>query len=203
MVLILALTTVVSSSHLVQAQAACSVQVSSQPSASSQYSPTYNGNSSYIQLTVPLSAYCGYSTGQLYAVGNAYDMVTNAMVGYATTAMNPVNDYYSTQMIFNLPPSIIEHPLQMIVSVYDNSYNNGMYNYGGYAYYNGMMATTDFTVTVHSSYQMGYNQNGYSNNYPYYPPGYYNGQCYYDYQYVYMYYYNGNYYYGNCYYGQP
>jgi hypothetical protein len=154
----------------------------------------------------------GGSYGQLWAVGNVYDTVANSNVGSNSIAMNSNGGYYSGQLVFTLPSSVVEHLLQVSISVY-SSYNSGQYG--------SLVATSSPTVTIHSGSL--YNNNQY-NNYPYssyyygYPNYYYqNGYTYYYYPSYYYYsnptyhngnscfngqtivYYNGAYYYASCY----
>lgn len=217
----------VAASGLVFAQYSCPVQVST-ASASTQYygSNAYGSNNPYnIQMTMPISMSCPYmggTYGQLWAVGNVYDTVANTNVGSNSIVMNSNGGYYSGQLAFTLPSSVVEHLLQVSISVY-SSYNNGQYG--------SLVATSSSTVTIHSSAL--YNNNQYNNNpyysnynnYPYssyyygYPTYYYyqNGYMYYYYPYNYyssspnnyqgnscfngqaIVYYNGAYYYASCY----
>jgi hypothetical protein len=185
----------------------CGVQVGS-VAANTQYSQgSYYGQSgSYnVQMTVPISTNCPGNGAQLWAVGNAYDTTSNSNVGSANVVMNSNNGYYAANLVFTLPSSIIEHLLQVQITVY-NSYSNGQYA--------GIVATSSPTVTIHASsmyyppsnsYNNG-NNNGYSYSNGYcngYPCGYYNGYYYYSYQSnpYYYYYYNGYpYYYSYPYY---
>ena len=152
-----------------------------------QYNP-YN-----IQLTVPISMGCQNAGAQLWAVGTVYDTVTSTNLGSNNVIMNSNNGYYTGQFTFNLPSSVVEHQLQVQIQVY-NGYNNGQYN--------GLVATSSPTVTIHSSNTYNPPSNSYS-YYNGYPNGYYNGYYYY-YGYPYYYYYsNGSpyYYYPYYYYG--
>ena len=177
----------------------CGMQVGS-VSATTQYSGSnyYGMNSPWnIQMTVPVSTSC--QGGQLWAVGNVYDTVANTNVGSNSVIMNTNNGYFSGQLVFTLPPSVVEHLLQVQISMY-NSYNNGQYS--------GLVATSSPTVTIHSSYPSNYYYNAPSNSYSYsnsyyngYPSGYYNGYYYYSYPYYYpSYYYYSN---GYTYYYYP
>ncbi len=62
----------------------------------------------------------------MWAVGNAYDTVANTNLGSASTAINSNGGYNSGQLVFTLPPSVVEHALQISITVYGN-YNNGQY----------------------------------------------------------------------------
>jgi len=151
-----------------------------------------------IQLTLPLSTSCQNVGGQLWAVGNVYDTVSNSNLGSANSAINFNGGYYSGQLVFTLPSSVVEHLLQVSISIYSN-YNNGQYG--------SVVGGTSQTLTIHAN-------SSYSNpGYPYngnYPPNYNNGyQMYYCYQNGYCYYYPSNYYnypnyqqVGSCYNGQ-
>jgi hypothetical protein len=211
---LLPLAVVAASSGLVFAQYSCPVQVST-ASASTRYygSNAYGPNNPWnIQMTMPISMSCPYmggSYGQLWAVGNVYDTVTNTNVGSNNIVMNSNGGYYSGQLVFTLPSSVVEHMLQVSISVY-SSYNNGQYG--------SLVATSSPTVTIHSSSL--YNNNQY-NNYPYssynsgYPNYYYQNGYNYPYNYYYsspyyyqryscfngqaIVYYNGGYYYASCY----
>ena len=161
--------------------------------ASSQNSGNYYGGSyAYnVQLTVPMTMSCGNAGPQVWARGTVFDTVSNTNLGTNYATMNSNNGYYSGQLVFNLPSSVVEHQLQVQIQVY-NSYNNGQYS--------GLVATSSPTVTIHAS---PYNApssnsyyNGYSNSYYNgYPTGYYNGYYYYTYYPSYSYYYNGYSYY--------
>jgi hypothetical protein len=163
-----------------------------QYSGGNYYGPSNPWNT---QLTVPISLSCPNTGAQLWAVGNVYDTVANTNLGSSNIAMNSNNGYYSGQLVFTLPPSVIEHLLQVQISVYSS------YNYGQYG---SLVATTSPTFTIDS------------NNYYYAPTnpynGYYNGHpsyCYYQNGYMYCYYqsyyysYSSPYYYmSSCFNGQ-
>ena len=216
---LLPLVAVAASSGLVFAQS-CPLQIGS--ISASQYNGSnyyYGANSpSNIQMTMPISLSCPYMGGQLWAVGNVYDTITNTNLGSNNIVMNSNGGYYSGQLVFNLPSSVIEHQLQVSVSVYSS------YSYGQYG---SLVATSSPTVTIHASsvynnYQYGnypsYGSYPYSSYYNGYPSYYYyqNGYTYY-YPYYYYYsnptyyrsnscfngqtiiYYNGAYYYTSCY----
>ena len=182
----------------------CGLQVGSM-AATTQNSGSYYG-SSYpynIQLTVPMTMSCNAGP-QVWTTGTAYDTVTNTNLGTIYVTMSSNNGYYSGQLVFNLPSSVVEHQLQVQIQVY-NGYNNGQYS--------GLVATSSPTVTIHASSLYNSNPNGYGNNYyngypgysnSYYngyPTGYYNGYYYYSYYPSYSYYNNGySYYYPYYYY---
>jgi len=189
----------------------CGLQVGSMV-ASTQNSGSYSYGTYNVQLTVPMTMSCGNAGPQVWATGTAYDTVTNSNLGTNYAIMSGNNGYYSGQLVFNLPSSIVEHQLQVQIQVY-NSYNNGQYS--------GLIATSSPTVTVHgnspyysspqNSYYNGY-QTGCYNGYYYYSyggyPSYYYGypnyySCSYSYSYPYYYYYYGYpyYYYGYYSYG--
>ncbi|MGP8068353.1 MAG: hypothetical protein ACLP5V_00535 [Candidatus Bathyarchaeia archaeon] len=156
----------------------------------------YYGSNSYgsyspsnIQLTLPLSASCPNMGGQLWVVGNVYDTVANANLGSANSAINVNGDNYAGQLVFTLPPSVVEHQLQVSISIYSN------YNYGQYG---SVVGTASQTLTIHSNPSYSTPDYPYNGNYPpYYYPNYnqvgscYNGQA--------IVYYNGAYYYASCY----
>ncbi len=180
--LLLPLAAVGVSGGSVFAQSYCSVQVGTETATTQYYeSNSYGSYSSWnIQLTLPVSASCQNMGGSLWAVGNAYDTVANTNVGSADTAINSNGGYNGGQLVFTLPPSVVEHPLQISITVYSN-YNNGQYG--------SVVGSTSQTVTIHSN---SYSTPTYPyNNSPTYPsyPSYYNGYP------MYYYYYNGNYYY--------
>ena len=185
--------------------------------ASPQNSGSYYGGSySNVQLTVPMSMSCNAGP-QLWAGGTVYDTVTNTNLGTNYAILNSNNGYYSGQLVFNLPYSVVAHQLQVQIQVYNN-YNNGQYS--------GLVASSSPTVTINGSspyYAPSYTTSYYNGS----PTGYYNGYYYYSYpSYSYYYYpyyyynyyypssyhytscnngqtivyYNGNYYYASCYY---
>jgi len=171
----------------------CGVQVGSMV-ASTQYSGGYyygQSNPYNIQLTVPLSMNCPNTGTPLWAVGTAYDTVTNTNLGSNNIAMNWYNGY-SGQLMFTLPSSVVYHQLQVQIQVY-NSYNNGQYS--------GLVASSSPTVTINSS--SSYQPTGSYSYYNGYPNGYYNGYYYYYYGYPSYYYYSQGYpyyYYSSPYY---
>jgi hypothetical protein len=148
---------------------------------------------------------------QLWAVGTAYDTITNQNLGSNNIVMNPNGGYYSGQLVFTLPYSVVEHLLQVQINVY-SSYNNGQYS--------SVVASSSPTVTIHSSmvYNNNYNSYNYNNNpyyycngytycngYSYNYPSYYyysNGYTYYYYPYYYYYSYPSNAYSSSCFNGQ-
>jgi hypothetical protein len=190
MALLLPLAAVAANSSPVFAQSACGAQVNSSITATQQY---YGSSGSYdasnynwnIQMSVPVSASCSYTRGQLYATGNAFDTTSGTNLASANTVLNNVNGgYYNGQLVFTLPPSVMGHPLQISISVYSNY--NGQYG--------SLVATTSQSVTIHPSnsyYQSNY-QNNYQNNYPSYYYNQYPRYHYYRYGYrsYYYYYYN-------------
>jgi len=168
----------------------CGLQVGSM-AATTQNSGSYYG-SSYpynIQLTVPMTISCNAGP-EVWTTGTAYDTVTNTNLGTNYVTMSSNNGYYSGQLVFNLPSSVVGHQLQVQIQVYNN-YNNGQYS--------GLVATSSPTVTVNPSGNYpSTGSYGYYNGYPSYSNSYYNGYstgCY-----------NGYYYYssgGYYYYGYP
>jgi hypothetical protein len=180
------------------AQSYCGVQVGSMAASMQYYGSNYYGQNNpwNIRLTVPISMGCPNSGGSLWTVGNIYDTVANTNLGSANVAMNAYNGYYSGQLVFTLPPSVIEHLLQIQISVY-NGY--------GYGQYGSLVASSSPTVTIHSSssYYNGSTNpyNSYNNGYPqycYYQNGY--MYCYYP---TYYYYYSSpSYYTSSCFNGQ-
>jgi hypothetical protein len=178
----------ISTGGMVFAQSPCGVQVGSIQAAMEYYGSYYYGQSNPwdIQLTVPISLSCPNAGGELWAVGNTYDTVANTNLGSANTVMNSYNGYYAGQLVFTLPPSVIEHLLQVQISVY-SGYENGQYN--------SLVAMTSPTVTTHSTnyyYSPVNPNNGYYNGYPTY--------CYYKNGYMYCYYQSYYYYYSSPYY---
>ena len=190
--LLLPLATVAASTGTVFGQS-CGVQVGSMV-ATTQYSAGnyYGQNNPYsIQLTVPISMSCPTSA-QLWAVGTTYDTVTNANLGSNNIIMNANNGYYSGDLVFTVPSSVVEQQLQVQIQVY-NSYNNGQYS--------GLVASSSPTVTINSS--SSYQPTGSYSYYNGYPNGYYNGYYYYYYGYPSYYYYSQGYpyyYYSSPYY---
>ena len=141
--------------------------------------------------------------GSLWAVGNAYDTVANSNVGSANTAVNSNGGYNGGRLVFTLPPSVVEHQLQISITVYSN-YNNGQYG--------SVVGSTSATVTIHSNGSSAPSNSYYGNYPPYNYNYYYNGYpMYYYYQNGYVYYYYPSYYnyyspnayvVGSCYDGQ-
>jgi len=194
----------VGQSALVFAQS-CNASLGSSSLTSTQY--YYN---SYLGINTPVSAYCSFYGGQLYAVGDVFDTSANVDLGSVSTILTPTygGNSYMGQLSFNLPPSIIGHQLRIMVTVY-----GGQYGYG-----NGsgrLLATAGQFVTVNADYQNVYpngngncymNYNCYGNyqnnncyqNYNCYP--YYCNQASYCYPNYYptCYYQNGNYYQTYC-----
>lgn len=131
------------------------------------------------ELSLPVSATCSYSQGQLYAVGTAYDTTYNSNIGTANTFLSPSYGYgaYTGQLMFTLPTSAESHSVQFSVSIYSTQ-NNGYGGYGGYGY---LLTTTSSTFLISPGYQSsypgypGYPTPGYpSYPAPGYPGGYYN-----------------------------
>jgi len=203
--LLLPLAAVAASTGTVFGQS-CGVQVGSMVATQYSGGNYYGQNDPYsIQLTVPISMSCPTSGVQLWAVGNAYDTVTNANLGSNNIMMNANNGYYSGQLVFTVPSSVVGHQLQVQIQVYNN-YTNGQYA--------GLVATSSPTLTIKLSnsypstgsysYYNGY-QNGCYNGYYYYYgySSYYScnsGYPYYSYPYYYYssptYYYHYGYHYG-------
>jgi len=146
----------------------CGLQVGSMV-ASTQNASYYGAYNAYnVQLTVPLSMSCQNVGPQVWATGTAYDTVTNTNLGTNNAVMNWNNGYYSGQLVFNLPSSIVQHQLQVQIQVYNN-YNNGQYS--------GLIASSSPTVTVQPSSSSPYTTSYYNG----YPTGCYNGYYYYSY----------------------
>lgn len=169
------------------AQSLCGLQVGS-ASATTQYNGSSYGmyNNWGIQLTLPISTNCPNVGDQLFAVANAYDSTSNTNLGSANVAMTQSNGYFSGELVFTLPPSVVEHPLQIQISTY-SSYANGQYQ--------SLVGTATQTVTIHGngySYSPPAAWNGYYNSYP--------ESCNYQNGYMYCYYPAGGYYY---YYSSP
>ena len=190
MALLLPLAAVGVSGGSVFAQSYCSVQVGTATATTQYYgSNSYGSYSSWnIQLTLPVSASCQNMGGTLWAVGNAYDTVANMNVGSANTAINSNGGYNGGQLVFTLQPSVVEHLLQISITVYSN-YNNGQYG--------SVVGSTSQTLTIHSnSYSTPTYPYNNSPTYPSYPSNYYQSYpSYYNGYPMYYYYYNGNYYY--------
>jgi len=185
--ILLPLAAFVAGAGTVFAQSSCGLQASS-ASATTQYPGTNYGTYSQwsIQLTVPVSTTCPTVNGQIWVVGNVFDTYANTNIGSASTAMAQTNGYYSGQLVFTLPPSAVNHSLQLQLFAY-GSYVNGQFAT--------LLGSTTQTVTV----------NG--NSYVYSPPtaytGYYNSSpeyCSYQNGYMYCYYPTSGYYY---YYSSP
>jgi biotin operon repressor len=177
--ILLAVVAVNGSSNPVSAQS-CAEQLGYSSLSTTQY--YYNSN---IAITVPVSATCSYVATQLYAAGNAYDVSSQRNLGSVSTQLTIASGNTLTgQLVFNLPPSIIGHQLQVTVLVY-SGYSYG-YGYGG----NGVpLATATQLLRVNvNNYQNGYNSqygNCYQNPYCSYPgnsngnyPGNFNGNYY-------------------------
>jgi len=153
----LLIATFASSNTPVIAQSPCIVQVS-YPAISQNYNPN-------IGVTVPVSATCSYS-GQLYAVGDAYDTTTNSDLGSVNTGLSSTGGgNFNGQLNFFLPTSAQSDTIQISVSIYNNPFGN-----------NGSpLATTSQTLTLENgSYNQSY-QNNYNNCQAGY--SYVNGNC--------------------------
>ncbi|MGA2785474.1 MAG: hypothetical protein ABSF09_12320 [Candidatus Bathyarchaeia archaeon] len=145
LVLLIAAASVVANSSLVSADS-CTAQLAITSMAS-----YYNSNG----MTVPVSAICTFSGGQLYAVGYAYDTSLNLNLGSANTVLTPLGggNVFNGQLVFTLPTSVAGHTVQFSVSIYSTP--------------NGAILTS-VTQTV------GFPNYSYS-----YPSYYYPGNCYY------------------------
>ncbi len=101
-------------------------------SCTAQLSPstaTYSNYNSNVGLTVPVSATCSFSGGQLYAVGYAYDTSTNMAQSSANSLLTWISDStYRGQLGFKLSPTLLGQNLQISVSIYGpSSYNPSTY----------------------------------------------------------------------------
>ena len=199
--ILIPLVMIAANSGTVSAQYASTLQCGS-TTATTQFSGAYTGTSPQysVQLTLPVSTVCPAAAGQLWAVGNVYDTNTGSNVGSATIALTTASaGYYSGQLVFTLPASVIQHSLQVQVSVYNNLVNGQ---------YTSLLAMSTQTVNVNSnsySYTPPVTYNAYSNSYPEYC-SYLNGYmyCYYSTSYGnYYHYYSSPYYYTSaCYNGE-
>lgn len=134
-----------------------------------------------------------------YTVGNAYDTQVNTNLGSVSTILNSIyGGTFNGQLVFNLPPSILGHPIRILVSIYDSKpLGNG----------NDLLLTTaaQMVRVNFSNYQNPYQSgNCYQNSYCSYPSNYcysWSSYCYYQsYQNAYCFYRYGNYY---CHYYPP
>src|SRR5208282_2710329 len=154
----LVIATFATSNSQVFAQSPCIAQVS-YPAISSSYNPN-------IGMTVPVSATCSTYSGQLFAVGDAYDTTTNSDLGSVNTGLSSAGGgNFNGQLNFYLPATVQGDTVQISVSIYNTAFgNNGS-----------LLATTSQAVTING----GYNQS-YQNSYSYCPPGYsyVGGNCY-------------------------
>ena len=127
----------------------CTAQLS--PSAA-----TYTSYNSNVALAVPVSATCSFSGGQLYAVGYAYDAVTNMAQSSTNGLLTWIsNNTYSGQLAFKLSPTLLGHNLQISVSIYGPS------SYSPSAYYSpGNFLGCD-TTSMACNYGLPYPQVGY------------------------------------------
>jgi hypothetical protein len=124
----------------------CVVQLSS----SALMAQNYNYYNSYIGVITPVSVTCSFVGGQLYAVGDTTDTSTNTHVGSASAVLASAYGVstYTGQLVFSLPPTVIGHPLQISVSIYNGVI--GSYNTGP------ALATAVGTVQVNSSNPIPY-----------------------------------------------
>jgi len=200
LVLLIAAVIFASSNDPVLAQSPCLAQVGYPTISTSQY---YGAN---IGMTVPVYATCSFYSGQLYAVGSAYDTVLNSNLGSVSTPLYTASiGSFNGQLVFNLPVAAQGHTVQFTISIYSSAYGyNGsplattyqaVTVNGGYPYYQNSYAYCQSGGYSYgnSCYSPGY---GYNNYYAYCPPGYsYNGAgCSYPGSYYTMYYSHGNYY---------
>ena len=137
----------------------CAAQLGYPAMAAEQY---FGSN---ILVTVPVTASCYFQTGQLYAVGTAFDATYNSNVGTANTVLSGTyrGNSFSGELQFNLPISVQMHSVQFSVSIYNTQ--AGFYQ----PYYGSSPLTTTsatFLVTP-TNYQSGYPYNSYG--YPSYP----------------------------------
>ena len=155
----LVIATFATSNSQVFAQSPCIAQVS-YPAISSSYNPN-------IGMTVPVSATCSGYSGQLFAVGDAYDTTTNSDLGSVNTGLSSAgNGNFNGQLNFYLPTTVQGDTVQISVSLYNTAFgNNGS-----------LLATTSQAITINGgynqSYQNSYSYNNYNNSYSYCQPGY-------------------------------
>ncbi|HKM76389.1 MAG TPA: hypothetical protein VJZ32_08215 [Candidatus Bathyarchaeia archaeon] len=163
----LVIATFATSNSQVFAQSPCIAQVS-YPAISSSYNPN-------IGMTVPVSATCSGYSGQLFAVGDAYDTTTNSDLGSVNTGLSSAgNGNFNGQLNFYLPTTVQGDTVQISVSLYNTAFgNNGS-----------LLATTSQAITINGgynqSYQNSYSYNNYNNSYSSCQPGYsyVGGSCY-------------------------
>ena len=136
------------------------------------YGSNYVGN---VGMTVNVSVNCPLN-GRVYVVGNAYDTVLSGFLGSANVMLTQLNNgYFTGQLVFNFPPSIQGHTLQIQISFYNN---NGSYN--SYGQYGQLLGST--TMTVYPSYSQAYYPGNYGDgDYCYYNSSYYSNGNYYMY----------------------
>ena len=117
-------------------------------------------------MTVPVSATCSTYSGQLFAVGDAYDTTTNSDLGSVNTGLSSAGGgNFNGQLNFYLPTTVQGDTVQISVSIYNTAFgNNGS-----------LLATTSQTVTIDGGYNQNY-QNSYSSCQPGY--SYVGGSCY-------------------------
>jgi hypothetical protein len=144
----------------------CTVQLGYSSLSTTQY--YYNSN---VGITVPVSVSCSSVSGQLYAVGDAYDTSVNTDLGSVNTVLTSVyGGTFNGQLLFSLSSSILSHPVMITVSIYSGS----PYGYGSGG--NGsLLAQAAQRVQVN----LGNNQNGYYQNPYQYGNCYQSPYCYY------------------------
>ena len=186
-----------------------SFQVSADPCAAQLSYPivTQQYYGSNVLVTVPVSATCSFQTGQLYAVGTAYDATYNSNVGTANTVLSAIygGNSFSGQLQFTFPILAQADSVQFSVSIYNaqTGYSQPQPYYGG-----SLLTTTSATFTLTpSNYQGSYPYPTYPTypTYPSYPSyNYYYGSYPYPYynqnpgnNYYYSHYNNGGHYYNN------
>ena len=161
------------------------------------------------EVVVPVSATCSFHGGQLSIVGEATDASTNAHLGSAGAVLSAAYgiNIYTGQLVFNLPPQVTGHTLQISISIFGGIYNgfsngsplttsvetvqvNPSSNYFNYAncYYNtncGFNSPSNNnqlqcpSLSMYNTVQCVGNSNNYYSNYPYNnnPTCYYNNNC--------------------------
>ena len=141
--------TVTTPSQVYATSNSCTAQLS--PSAA-----TYSNYNSNIGLTVPVSATCSFSGGQLYSIGYAYDTSTNMAQSSANTQLTWISgNTYRGQLAFKLSSTLLGHNLQISVSIYGPS----SYSAAGY-YLPGNFPGCD-TTSMACSYGVPYPNGGY------------------------------------------
>jgi hypothetical protein len=97
------------------------------PQISTPYVTTSNPYSN-IEVRMPVSATCSFSGGQLYAVGDAFDISTGTPLGSVISTLPSIsksNRFYG-QLVFIIPAVDRGHPIQFTVSVYSDPSNVGV-----------------------------------------------------------------------------